>query len=53
MFDLNKLGDMTKMAKQAREMQAERDRARKEQTDLLVRISSQLETVIDLLKEDR
>jgi hypothetical protein len=53
MFDLNKLGDMTKLASQAQKVQESQERSQREQTDLLKRISGQLETVITLLKEGR
>ncbi|HQB94575.1 MAG TPA: hypothetical protein PK997_05115 [Candidatus Omnitrophota bacterium] len=53
MFDLGKLGDMAKIAGEAKELQAKQERAVKEQTDLLRKISAQLETVIDLLKEGK
>lgn len=51
MFDMSKLGDMAKLAGQARELQANQERAQGEQTDLLKKISGQLELVISLLKE--
>ena len=51
MFDLSKLGDMAKIAGEAKEMQMKQERAAKEQTDLLRKISTQLETVISLLKK--
>ena len=51
MFDLSKLGDMAKIANEAKEMQARQERTAKEQTDLLRKISEQLDTVIGLLKK--
>lgn len=51
MFDLSKLGDMTKIANEAKEMQARQEKTAQEQTDLLRKISVQLETVIALLKK--
>jgi membrane protein required for beta-lactamase induction len=51
MFDLSKLGDMAKIAGEAKEMQAKQERTAKEQTALLQKISMQLETVIALLKK--
>lgn len=51
MFDLSKLGDMAKLAGEAKEMQAKQEKMAKEQTDLLRKISMQLDTVIDLLKK--
>ena len=51
MFDLSKLGDMAKIAGEAKEMQAKQERTAKEHTDLLQKISAQLDTVISLLKK--
>ncbi len=51
MFDLNKLGDMAKIAGEAKAMQEKQDKAQREQIDLLKKISTQLETVISLLKK--
>lgn len=51
MFDLSKLGDMAKIASEAKEMQAKQDRMSAEQVDLLRKISAQLDSVIDLLKK--
>ncbi|MFH1847227.1 MAG: hypothetical protein ABH869_06720 [Candidatus Omnitrophota bacterium] len=51
MFDLSKLGDMTKMADQARRMQASQEKTQQEQTDMLRKIAGQLETVISILRE--
>lgn len=53
MFDLGKLGDMAKIAGEAKNMQERQERMTKEQTDLLKRISAQLETVIALLKDGK
>ena len=52
MFDLGKLGDMTKMAKQAQQMQASQEKSRNEQMNILKKISDQLETVISLLRQN-
>ena len=51
MFDLNKLGDMAKIAQEAKAMQKEQERTQKEQADLLRKISSQLAEITTLLKE--
>jgi hypothetical protein len=51
MFDLNKLGDMAKIAGEAKNMQEKQERMAREQLDMLKKISSQMETVISLLKE--
>jgi hypothetical protein len=53
MFDLNKLGDMAKIADQAKKVQASQERAQQDQANLLRKISGQLETIITLLKENR
>ncbi len=50
MFDLNKLGDMTKIAGQARQLQEKQEKATQKHTELLEKISCQLDTVIDILK---
>jgi len=50
MFDLNKLGDMTKIASQARQLQEKQEATTQKQTELLEKISRQLDTVIDVLK---
>lgn len=51
MFDLTKLGDMTKMAKQAQSLQASQEKSQQEQLNLLRDISNKLETVISLLQK--
>ena len=51
MFDLSKLGDMAKIASEAKNMQEKQDRTAREQTDLLRKISAQLDVVVDLLKK--
>lgn len=51
MFDMSKLGDMAKIANQAKQMKAEQDRVQKEQTDLLKKIAKQLDEVLSLLKK--
>lgn len=50
MFDFNKLGDMTKLAGQARQIQEKQERTTQRQTELLEKISSQIDMVINLLK---
>ncbi len=51
MFDLSKLGDMTKIAGEAKAMQEKQERMAREQTDLLRNISGQLEKIISLLQK--
>ncbi|MBU2043735.1 MAG: hypothetical protein KJ619_00690 [Candidatus Omnitrophica bacterium] len=51
MFDFNKLGDLSKMASQAKEIQRSQERIQNEQIELLRRISKQLEEVLSLLKQ--
>ena len=51
MFDFNKLGDLSKMAQSAKQIQEKQDRLQCEQIDLLNKISSQLQEVILLLKK--
>ena len=53
MFDLGKLGDMTKIAGEAKQMQERQERTTREQTDLLKKISAQLDMVIALLKDGK
>ena len=50
MFDLNKLGDMAKLAGEAKNMQEKQERMSKEQLDVLKKISTQLDAVILLLQ---
>jgi hypothetical protein len=49
MFD--KLGDMAKLAQEARSIQERQDRSQREQLDILRQISGKLDQVIDLLKK--
>ena len=53
MFDFNKLGDMAKIAGEAKAMQEKQECMAREQVDLLRKISSQLDSVITLLKEGK
>ncbi len=46
----SKLGDLSKMAGVAKQMQDKQDRTQQEQSDLLKKISTQLSEVIVLLK---
>ena len=51
MFDFSKLGDMAKIAGQAKQMQDKQDRVQREQIEVLKKISSQLNEVVDILKK--
>jgi len=51
MFDLNKLGDMAKMARDAKQIHTDQQRIQGEQVELLRKISSQLDSVLSLLKK--
>ena len=51
MFDLSKLGDMAKIAGEAKQMQEKQEKMSREQLDLLRNISGQLDTVISLLRD--
>ncbi|MEI8349520.1 MAG: hypothetical protein WCI77_05160 [Candidatus Omnitrophota bacterium] len=53
MFDLSKLGDMAKIAQEAKQIQEKQERFQKEQIDLLKKISQQLEELIRLAKETK
>ena len=51
MFDLSKLGDMAKIASEAKNRQEKQDRMSLEQLDLLKKISGQMDVLISLVKE--
>jgi uncharacterized membrane protein (DUF106 family) len=51
MFDLSKLGDMAKIAGEAKHMQEKQEKMAREQLEMLQKISSQIETVISLLRD--
>ena len=53
MFDLNKLGDMAKIAGEAKSMQEKQEKMAREQLETHKKRSGQLETVISLLKEKK
>ena len=46
----NKLGDLSKMASQAKEIQKNQERQQNEQIEILHKISKQLEEAVSLLK---
>jgi hypothetical protein len=50
MFDFSKLGDLSKMASEAKQIQAKQERFHNEQIDLLKTISGQLKDIIRLLE---
>lgn len=51
MLDFSKLGDMAKIAGEAKKMQERQERMQQEQTEMLKKISAQLDQVVDLLKK--
>jgi len=51
MFDFSKLGDLSKMANQAKQLQANQEIAQKQQMELLEKISKQLQEIISLIKK--
>ena len=51
MFDFNKLGDLSKMASQAKELQKAQERQQNEQLEILRKISSQLDEVLSYLNK--
>ena len=50
MFDLGKLGDLSKLAGEAKHIQKKQEQIQSEQINLLKQISGQMEEVIKLLK---
>ncbi len=53
MFDFNKLGDMTKMASQAKKMQARQEDFQQKQLKVLNEISLKLDEAIRLLRSSK
>jgi len=53
MFDLSKLGDLSKIAGEARQLQERQEKMQQQQLDLLKKISDKLDQVIVLLKENK
>lgn len=51
MFDFSKLGDMAKLAQEAKEIQVKHEIFHKEQIELLKKISRQLEELLSLARE--
>jgi hypothetical protein len=50
MFDFSKLGDLSKIVSQAKQIQEKQEQLQNEQIELLRKISHQLEEVLSLLK---
>jgi hypothetical protein len=50
MFDLNKLGDMAKIASEAKKMQTAQEEQQRKQLDVLNKISRQMDEVLNHLK---
>ena len=53
MFDFSKLGDLSKLASEAKQVQEKQERLAREQIDLLKKISDKLDQVVALLKENK
>ena len=51
MFDFSKIGELSKMAGEAKKIQQRMEEIQAEQIDILKKISSQLEQVIKLLEK--
>ncbi|MFH0985534.1 MAG: hypothetical protein V1882_08355 [Candidatus Omnitrophota bacterium] len=51
MFDLKQLGDMAKIAGEAKQIQEKQERMSREQMEILQKISAQMDTIISLLKD--
>lgn len=51
MFDMSKLGDMAKIASEAKNMQEKQEKMAREQLEMLRKMSAQIDTVISLLRE--
>jgi hypothetical protein len=51
MFDMSKLGDMAKIAGEAKKMQERQEAGQKEQTEILRKISAQLDQVLARLTQ--
>ena len=48
--DINKLGDLSKVASQAQKIQVQQEQLQREQIELLQKISQQMDEVVNLLK---
>ncbi|MBF0215682.1 MAG: hypothetical protein HQL30_01680 [Candidatus Omnitrophica bacterium] len=50
MFDLNKLGDMAKIANEAKKVQEQHEKLQREQNEILLKMSNQLDKILHLLE---
>lgn len=53
MFDLKNLGDMAKIANQAKELQKQQEQKQQEQSDILKRIANTLDQILIELKNNK
>ena len=53
MFDLSKLGDMSKLASQAKKIQEKQEAFQRSSTGTLNKISAQLDEVLQLLRQGK
>ena len=53
MFDLSKLGDMSKLASQAKKLQEKQESFQEESLGMLKKISGQLDYLVELMKKKR
>jgi hypothetical protein len=53
MLDFGKLGDMAKLAQEAKQMQAQQEHFQKEQLDILRKISKQIDELLIIAKEKK
>jgi len=51
MFDLNKLGDVAKLANEAKGMQERQEKVSTEQLEMLKKISAQIESLASFLQK--
>ncbi len=51
MFDFSKLGDLSKVASQAKEIHEQQELYQREQSALLRKISAQLDELLELLRK--
>lgn len=53
MFDFSKLGDMAKLANEAKHLQAKQDKFQEQQMALLRQISEKLDVIVKILQSDK